>query len=251
MVVSFNMSLDSHSPFTLSPPWVLFSIYRLRAGQAFWGFKTMGRSGRRLLPGERMPFGLMLGTGADRGFLLPDWHRYAMLSCWHSAEDAKNFQHTSPLARDLHQHSQEAWSVLMQPVTSKGHWNGNNPFTPHAAPLQNDEPVAVLTRATIRPRKLLDFLRHVPKVSQATDLAPGLLIKTGIGELPIVQQATFSLWQNQQSVDNFAYRMQEHKQVVSRTRQRNWYSEELFARFRPLQSWGTLAGKDPLSNPST
>ncbi len=247
IVKCYDMNLNLHSAFTLSPPWVLFSLFQLKAGSAFWAFKTMGRASRQLPVSERMPFGLMLGTGGGRGFLLPNWHQYALLTCWQHAEDARNFHNISPLAQALRQRSQEVWTILMQPVASKGLWSGNNPFTPHAEPLQRKEPVVVLTRATIRPSKIVDFLRHVPKVSRATDHAPGLLIKTGIGELPIVQQATFSLWKDQQSVDDFAYHMQEHKQVIARTRQRDWYSEEMFARFRPVQTWGTLEGKNPLS----
>jgi heme-degrading monooxygenase HmoA len=242
------MTFSSHHPFSVSPPWVLFSLFQLREGNKFWAFKTMGTYAKQLTTSERMPFGLMLGTGGGRGFLLPNLRQYALLTCWQRAEDARNFMNVSLLAQGLQQRSEEVWSVLMQPVVSKGAWAGNNPFTPLADPLQAHEPVAVLTRAAIRLPRLLEFLKHVPPVSQTTDTAPGLLVKTGIGELPIVQQATFSLWKDTQSVDNFAYKMREHREVVAKTRQRNWYSEELFARFRPMQSWGTLEGKNPLEN---
>ncbi|AHM61821.1 spheroidene monooxygenase [Flammeovirgaceae bacterium 311] len=227
---------------------MLFSLFQLKEGNKFWAFKTMGTASRQLTTNERMPFGLMLGTGGGRGFLLPNWRQYALLTSWQRAEDALNFMKVSLLAQGLQQRSKEAWSVLMQPVVSKGAWGGNNPFTPLADPLQPHEPVAVLTRASIRLPRLVEFLRHVPTVSHTTDTAPGLLLKAGIGELPIVQQATFSVWKDTRSVDNFAYKMREHKEVVAKTRQRNWYSEELFARFRPVQSWGTVGGKNPLEN---
>ena len=242
------MQFLDRSPFTVSPPWALFSLFQIKEGSKFWAFKTMGLSSRQLTSSPQMPFGLMLGTGGGRGFLLPNLKQYALLTCWHKAEDAKNFLTASSLARGLSQHSDEVWSVLMQPVVSKGIWGGKNPFLPLAKPLESYEPVVVITRASIRFQRMLEFWKYVPPVSQATDTAPGLLWKTGVGELPIVEQATISLWKDTQSVDNFAYKMREHKEVVTKTRQRNWYSEELFARFRPVQSWGTVGGKNPLES---
>ena len=35
--------------------------------------------------------------------------------------------------------------------------------------------------------------------------------------------------------------------LIRKTRAEGWYSEELFARFKPLAAWGTLHGKDPLN----
>jgi hypothetical protein len=35
----------------------------------------------------------------------------------------------------------------------------------------------------------------------------------------------------------FAYKMQEHRNVIQKTRTRNWYSEEMFTRFRVLQTF--------------
>jgi hypothetical protein len=245
------MNLSPTHSATLSPPWVLFSLYQLQQHNRFWAFKRMGRSTSMLNRSERMPFGLMLGTGSGRGFgIFPNWERYALLTCWHSPEDAEAFLSQSSFARELQQRSKERWTVLMQPVISKGTWAGKNPFFPHAASLSATEPLVVLTRATIHLKRLPEFWKYVPQVSESTEHTPGLLFKTGIGEVPLVQQATVSLWKDQQSLDAFAYKMKQHRTVVGLTRTRNWYSEELFARFRPLQSWGTLEGQNPLLLPA-
>jgi hypothetical protein len=76
--------------------------------------------------------------------------------------------------------------------------------------------------------------------------APGLLFSAGIGEAPVYRQATFSLWQNSEAMKAFAYRMQEHRDVVRDTRKYAWYSEEMFLRFRPLYSCGSVRGINPL-----
>lgn len=69
----------------------------------------------------------------------------------------------------------------------------------------------------------------------------------GIGEVPIIQMATFSIWKSKESVSNFAYGSSEHRIAIQKTRELNWYKEELFARFKPYKSTGTWNGKNPLA----
>ncbi len=44
----------------------------------------------------------------------------------------------------------------------------------------------------------------------------------------------------------FAYAMPRHQQVIEQTRDGDWYSEEMFARFEPYASDGEWDGRDPL-----
>lgn len=76
--------------------------------------------------------------------------------------------------------------------------------------------------------------------------APGYITSFGVGEDPFMHQATISFWQDMEAVKGFAYRSPEHVEVIKKTRSENWYSEELFARFIPIKSRGTLRGKNPL-----
>ena len=46
-----------------------------------------------------------------------------------------------------------------------------------------------------------------------------------------MEQATFSVWKNFDAVKKFAYVSKEHSEIIKKTRKRNWYSEDLFARF--------------------
>ena len=74
----------------------------------------------------------------------------------------------------------------------------------------------------------------------------GYVTSFGIGEAPLYRQATFSVWESVEDMKAFAYQSAEHREVIQKTRDENWYSEELFARFKLIASFGTLKGADPL-----
>jgi hypothetical protein len=59
-----------------------------------------------------------------------------------------------------------------------------------------------------------------------------LQFSLGIGEIPFLKQATFSIWENIESMKSFAYKSADHIAVIQKTRTENWYREELFVRFR-------------------
>ena len=65
---------------------------------------------------------------------------------------------------------------------------------------------------------------------------PDLIYTKGVGEVPFVQMATFSIWKNLEAVKQFAYKSKEHATAVKMTRELKWYKEELFARFVLLKS---------------
>ena len=64
----------------------------------------------------------------------------------------------------------------------------------------------------------------------------------------MIQMATFSIWKNMEALKKFAYQSEAHKVAIQKTRELDWYSEEMFCRFQPYQSLGTWEGKNPLSN---
>ena len=145
----------------------------------------------------------------------------------------------------------ETWSIALQVVGGHGTWDGAS-FVDATLPQRRndygDGPLAVLTRATIRPRRLRSFWRNVPPVSREFFSAEGVRLSVGIGELPLVRQATFSLWDSGERMKDFAYRSPLHRDVIARTRSEGWYSEEMFLRFRPLLSVGSLKGRTILSD---
>ena len=76
--------------------------------------------------------------------------------------------------------------------------------------------------------------------------ADGLITSIGIGELPFIKQATFSIWQSKEKMKHFAYQMHQHTEVIKKTRDEKWYSEDMFVRFKPLKVTGSIKGASPL-----
>jgi heme-degrading monooxygenase HmoA len=228
------------------------TIFTLQPGQRRWGLAQMGTSPRLLkrVPGLR--FFQLLGSGAANGFgFLPNLDRYGFLGVWDSAEAATVFFEAHALWADYQRRSHETWTAELAPLRSHGLWNGLNPFeypTNTLGAASEDGPVAVLTRASIRLRRAARFWGYVEPTSRALAEAPGVRLAIGLGELPLVRQATFSIWDSAAAMQQYAYRDVRHREVIQLTRREGWYGEELFARFRVLSSQGTVDGKSPLGS---
>lgn len=190
----------------------------------------------------------LMGSGRNGTFdLTPDLQQWALLAVWKTQKDFDEFKERSFVSRWWKNFAQEQWTVLLQPITSHGSWDKQQPFGTSFEKNQYEGPVAVLTRATIRLNKLKGFWSNVDKVAQLMSNAPGFIASFGIGEAPLFRQATFSIWESVDDIKNFAYKSPEHAEVIKKTREENWYSEELFARFQIISTEGSLNGSDPVS----
>jgi len=203
----------------------------------FWAFTQMQRAISQLHQQQGVQFFRTLGTGAGKGFSLwPDFSTYALLTIWESEAAATAFLTESPLMQTYNKKSHSQKHFSLHTLHSHGLWGKSNPFVAEKRALLDDEKIGIITRATLRPSRLLEFWRAVPAASKAIQNAKGVLWYKGVGEWPLVQQATFSLWNSLEEVKDFAYKSTHHAAIVKKTRKRNWYKEDLFARFavRPL-----------------
>ncbi|WP_071885922.1 DUF3291 domain-containing protein [Hymenobacter sedentarius] len=230
-------------------PHTSLTIFTLKPGNRRWGLAQMGTSPRPLqrVPGLR--FFKLMGSGAHNGFgFWPNLARYGFMGVWEDAAAAETFFAQHPLWAQYQDRSAEMWTVHLAPVKSQGLWDGQAPFDYASAPLPAENaPMAVLTRASISWLKTPRFWQYVEPTSAALAQAVGVRAAIGLGELPIVRQATFSIWESAQAMRQFAYQDARHREVMQLTRREKWYSEELFARFQVLGSSGTLDGQDPLA----
>ncbi|MDB5285630.1 MAG: spheroidene monooxygenase [Mucilaginibacter sp.] len=227
---------------------MIVSLTIVRYRKVFVPFALLAMAVHRLpmMLQEGCTFWKLLGSGRNGTFdLQPDWQQWGLLAVWDDRDDYERFAERSFVANWWKLLSTETWTVLCQPMQSHGKWNGKEPFgKPNN--IIDYGPIAVLTRATIKMTRLRNFWSHVDEVANLMAGAPGYITSIGVGEAPVYRQATFSVWENVEQMKAFAYGSKQHAEVIKKTRSEGWYSEELFARFRIIESTGTLYGKDPL-----
>ncbi len=124
---------------------------------------------------------------------------------------------------------------ILEPIECHGTWDGKKPFGNLSAKSDYDGRIAVLTRATIKLNKLKYFWQNVAPVAAIMTKAKGFEKSYGVGEVPWIKQATFSVWESKKDMQNFAYGMKEHAEVIKKTRKEKWYSEDMFTRFRVVK----------------
>ncbi|WP_231563248.1 DUF3291 domain-containing protein [Salegentibacter sp. Hel_I_6] len=196
---------------------------------------------------EGQNFYKLMGSGKGAGFNpFPDWEVYALLQVWDSEEAADLFFNESSLMQRYREYTSEVWTLYLKNIRAKGTWSGKTPFIKNEDLDPKNPLLAVITRATIKRRRLVDFWKYVPDSQSRLQTNPGLIFTKGIGEVPVLQMATFSLWENQESMQEYAYAARGHKTAIKKTRELDWYKEELFSRFQPYCSEGIWEGKEPL-----
>lgn len=203
-----------------------------------WAFGMMQFAHQHLANIPGMRFYKLMGSGKGLGFNpLPDWSVYAVLQIWDSEKDAHIFFENSSLFHQYRQKSHQIITLFLKNITAHGLWSKSNPFDVSDS-LEKNLPIAVITRATIKNAQLMRFWRYVPTAEKPIKNAKGLIYTKGIGEMPIKQMATFSIWENLEAVKAYAYQSKAHSEAIKMTKKYNWYSEELFARFQVYKTIG-------------
>ncbi len=225
---------------TVTLSFFRFTGLRARA----WALMMMGAARPSLARTPDIGFWKLCGAGKGEGFN-PTVNPYAIaiLATWDNADIAQDRTANAPIFQRYAKRSAENWTVFLQARSVRGAWDGKTPFAPGET--QDDGPMAALTRASIRKSAILQFWKQVPDISANIGADPNVMFKAGIGELPMLDQITFSIWPDKATMDGFA-RTGPHGAAIKAVRAGNWFSEELFARFAVHSDRGTWNGTSPL-----
>lgn len=229
---------------TTSPPAVTMRIWRVPTSGIPGAVARVGAQRRQLRGVPGLAFAKQLGTGSGESFTLRDaqLRRWALLTVFDDASASRRFD-DSAIVGAWEDAAEEALRIDLAPLASRGRWSGQAPFDVPPPDRRWDGPTAALTRARIKPSQWRRFWASVPPVAADLRGRSGLELSLGIGEAPVGLQGTFSVWRSNRALTEFAQRGAAHRAVVADTARRQWYAEELFARFAVVAAEGTFDGR--------
>lgn len=201
-------------------------------------FQWMGKKLANPWTSQGLVFSKHLGVGAGNGFsILPDFSMYAFVGLFESTQAMDDFFSNHEEWKTFEGLSSKVQGFDGVVIKVHGLWNGKSPFVAQEVESSTGM-MAVITRASIDWKKAWLFWWNVPKSSRNIQQNEDLLLAKGVGESPLVEQATVSIWRNQQALEKFAYRSANHQPMIKKTRLHNWYKEEMFVRMAVLNTYG-------------
>jgi spheroidene monooxygenase len=204
-----------------------------------WARLVLGTRALRKLPG--VGFAKVLGSGEGGGFgLAPSGTHRGLFLVFDEEAQARQFIQQSPLLAAYRQRAREFCVALLRAYSSKGSWDGAAMRTSTTEPPLG--PIAALTRASIKPLHALPFWRLSPPAELALEASPGCLLASGLGEAPLVRQATFSVWTSTEAMNQYA-RGGAHQLAIRTAYAGGYFSESMFVRFAPVEIRGVWKGR--------
>ncbi len=224
---------------------ISFFKFEALAGR-LWAFTMMGIARVEMSRVPKLDFWKLCGSGTGEGFTpRPNTGVYAILCVWPDLETAQKQLKASKVFNQYRRRSNENWTIFLGPTSVRGKWAGEKPFD--AEHKLDKGPIAALTRATIKPSVALKFWKQVPAISNVIGSNNDVIFKIGIGEVPFFHQITFSIWPDTTSMAEFARKDGPHSRAIQSVREGLWFKEELYARFKVIDTQGFWNGIKPIS----
>ena len=199
-----------------------------------------GAPKRDAIPG--LIFMKLLGSGADGGFTLkPSFSHQGLFASFASADLADSFLN-SGFVEFYRERAVQFFAARLETISTRGLWSGQEPFAVTAS-LPSYAPIAALTRGSVRLLAAPRFWRYAPQAQADVRTADGCLLAAGLGEAPLLRQATFSIWRNETKMNAYA-RSGAHGAAIRATYAQGFFSESLFARFAIRSMEGAWNGFD-------
>lgn len=232
-----------------SPGIAVLLMSRLRLSSVPWALARLARGAGSLGPVPGLRFARVLGSGRGGGFgLVPGLDCQGVFATFDEMAQAEAFATGSAAARAYRERALEHFFLVLRATSSRGSWAGQA-MAPGgatgAAPLPDPDPgpVVALTRAAIKPARMLEFWRHSPPAEADLAGAPGCRLAVGLGEAPLLRQATVSVWDSVQAMDGYA-RHGAHQRAIRASWGGGYFSEWMFVRFELQHAQGRWHGAD-------
>lgn len=217
-------------------------VVLIRARSALWSLARLVRGPGAFAGTPGLRFAKVLGSGRGGGFgLVPSATHGGLLCEFDDLDSAARFVDGSPVLARWRREAAEYATLLLRPLRTRGSWGGHAIRAAGSA-TAGAGPVAALTRGSVRPSRALEFWRHAAPSQAAVEHAPGCLLAAGLGEAPLLRQATLSVWASTEAMDGYA-RQGAHQQAIRAAAAGGHFSESMFVRFEPLAMHGQWRGR--------
>jgi quinol monooxygenase YgiN len=205
-----------------------------------WAWSRLVLRDRPLRGVRGLRLAKVLGSGRDGGFGLRPSPSILGLFCVLD-DDAAADALAAPggALQAWRDRAAACFSVRLRAYSCRGSWSGVR--LEASAPPPSAGPVAALTRASIRPSRAAAFWRMEPAAERSLHEADGCLLAAGVGEAPLLRQATFSVWRDVAAMDAYA-RHGAHRAAIEASARGGFFSESMFVRFVPYDAQGTWRG---------
>jgi spheroidene monooxygenase len=220
----------------------VFGLIDIASDSRGWGFSRyiLGKRPFQHIPG--LQFCKLLGSGVNGGFsTTPSLSKQGFFCVFDTADHAARFQDSSAILKAYQDHAHEFFLASVQAYSSRGSWSGFAMECADPSPPLNG-PIASLTRASIRPSKARQFWAKAKPAEDAITNASGKILTAGVGEAPYLRQATFTIWDDAQSLEQYA-QQGAHLSAIKAAYGQDYFSESMFTRFRVLKAQGIWQGK--------
>ena len=182
-----------------------------------------------------------MGSGRNGGFSFrPSGTHQALYCVFKDLTSAEKFYTSSKLMQWYRAHANEFFSVKLKTYSIKGQWSGFIPQITTDTPISG--PIVSITRASIKPLNCLEFWSKEPAAETSLEKTAGCIIAAGIGEAPFFRQATFTIWESQAAMDQYA-RQGAHQDAIRASMNGNYFSESMFSRYQPFDAFGSWKGR--------